>query len=313
MVKEAVYPLGYHILKAWMPCTDVHFQASFAEGLFAVQTRKLQVKPANLSKGTVISMVFYGTTDIGKKRVVNQDNFKIKEYSPEVTLAVVCDGMGGAKGGGVASSLAISAFMDIMDESSELFCEKNSADNADEVISDLLRRATERANEAVFTAASSSSELTGMGTTLVCALVTPKKVYSVNVGDSRMYLCNHSGIEQITRDHSYVQYLVDIGRMTPRKAKKSNQRNIITRAVGTEPTVEAYLYTMSRTSNGHPTYVLLCSDGLSNMVEAREIASALKNGDKANAEALKKSATRIVSLANERGGTDNITAVILSY
>ena len=258
-------------------------------------------------------MFFYGTTDIGKKRVVNQDNFKIKEYSPEVTLAVVCDGMGGARGGGVASSLAISAFMDIMDESADLFSKDYDKDNADEVISDLLRRATERANEAVFTAAASSAELTGMGTTLVCALITPRKVYSVNVGDSRMYLCSHGAIEQITRDHSYVQYLVDIGRMTPKKAKKSSQRNIITRAVGTEPDVEADLYTISRMADSHPTYVLLCSDGLTNMVEPREIASALKNGDNSSAESLKRAADRVVTLANERGGTDNITVVILAY
>ena len=244
-------------------------------------------------------MFFYGTTDIGKKRVVNQDNFKIKEYSEDVTLAVVCDGMGGARGGGVASSLAISAFMDHLDGNAAVFTDGHTAANADETISELLREAVVHANDAVFSAASSSPELTGMGTTLVCTLITPCKIYCVNVGDSRMYHGSYNSIEQVTRDHSYVQYLVDIGRITPKKAKKSSHRNIITRAVGTESSVEADLYT-------------LCSDGLSNMVEMREITAALKNIDRSG-DSLKRAAERIVSLANEHGGTDNITVVLLAY
>ena len=168
-------------------------------------------------------MFFYGTTDIGKKRVVNQDNFRIKEYSPEITLAVVCDGMGGAKGGGVASSLAVSSFIEYVDEYADVILNKHSETDADESISEILLKAVERANTAVFTSASASNELTGMGTTLVCALVTPKSIYSVNVGDSRMYICNKESISQVTRDHSYVQYLVDIGKMSPKKAKKSQK------------------------------------------------------------------------------------------
>lgn len=263
-------------------------------------------------KGMVSSMFFYGITDIGKKRVVNQDNFKIKEYSEDVTLAIVCDGMGGARGGGVASSLAISAFMEHLDENSAVFTEGYASANADEVISDLLRNAVIRANTAVYTAASSSPELTGMGTTLVCTLITKNKIYCVNVGDSRMYHGTHSSIEQVTRDHSYVQYLVDIGRITPKKAKKSSHRNIITRAVGTESTVEADLYSLNKCSSEHPVFVLLCSDGLSNMVELREIASALKSSDRSG-DALKRAAERVVNLANEHGGNDNITVVLLAY
>ena len=258
-------------------------------------------------------MFFYGTTDIGKKRVVNQDNFRIKEYSEDVTLAVVCDGMGGAKGGGVASSLAVSAFIEGIDEHEEKLKSSHSDDNADEIISDILLSAVERANDAVFISAASSDALTGMGTTLVCALVTPKRVYSVNVGDSRMYMANRDAITQVTRDHSYVQYLVDIGKMTPKKAKKSNQRNIITRAVGTEKTVEADLYTVNRAEKEKSSYILLCSDGLTNLVEPREILAELKSHGSATSDALKKSATRFVSLANERGGSDNITVVLLAY
>ena len=256
-------------------------------------------------------MNFYGTTDIGKKRTVNQDNFRIKEYSPEVTLAVVCDGMGGAKAGGVASSLAVSSFVECVDEAADVIISDYEKPNADEIISEVLLKAVERANDAVFTSAATSAELTGMGTTLVCALVTPKSIYGVNVGDSRMYMCNKESISQVTRDHSYVQYLVDIGKMSPKKAKKSNQRNIITRAVGTESTVEADIYTVARGEK--TTYVLLCSDGLSNLVEPKEIFSELKNHGGTSADTLKKSATRFVTLANDRGGSDNITVVLLVF
>ena len=258
-------------------------------------------------------MFFYGTTDIGKKRVVNQDNFHIKEYSEDVTVAVVCDGMGGAKGGGVASSLAVSAFIGKLDESADVLIQHHSDENADELISDVLIGAVEYANTAVFTSAGTSSELTGMGTTLVCALVTPKRIYAVNVGDSRMYTCNKDAISQVTKDHSYVQYLVDIGKLSPKKAKKSNQRNIITRAVGTEADVEADLYTLARTESDKQSFILLCSDGLTNLVEPREILAGLKIHGNVSADALKKAATRFVSLATERGGSDNITVVILAF
>ena len=258
-------------------------------------------------------MFFYGTTDIGKRRVVNQDNFRIKEYSDDVTVAVVCDGMGGAKGGGVASSLAVSAFIGKLDEAADVLTQHHSDENADELISDVLIGAVECANTAVFTSAASSSELTGMGTTLVCALVTPKRIYAVNVGDSRMYTCNKDAISQVTKDHSYVQYLVDIGKLSPKKAKKSNQRNIITRAVGTEADVEADLYTLTRTEGDKQSFILLCSDGLTNLVEPREILAGLKIHGNVGADALKKAATKFVSLANERGGSDNITVVILAF
>ena len=128
-----------------------------------------------------------------------------------------------------------------------------------------------------------------------------------------MYMANKDAITQVTRDHSYVQYLVDIGKMSAKKAKKSNQRNIITRAVGTESTVEADLYTVVRGSSKVPSFILLCSDGLTNLVEPREILSELRGCAGGDGDSLKKAATRFVSLANERGGSDNITVVLLAY
>lgn len=258
-------------------------------------------------------MFFYGMTDIGKKRTVNQDNFRIKEYSPDIVAAVVCDGMGGARGGGVASSLAISAFIGFLDGEEAGILSALDASDADEKISDILRRAVGAANDTVFSASEASAELSGMGTTLVCALITPRSVYSVNVGDSRMYIYSNGTMTQVTKDHSYVQYLVDIGKISPQKAKKSSQKNIITRAVGTEDTVEADVYTVSRSDTSSHSFALLCTDGLTNMVATRDIAAAFKSISNPDTEQLQKSAEKFVSMANQKGGSDNITVIILAY
>lgn len=257
-------------------------------------------------------MLFYGTTDIGRRRTVNQDNFIIKKYSPDVAVAVVCDGMGGARGGGVASSLAASAFMELIDSEQQMLIDGYGDADADERISDMLQLAVAAANRAVYDGGEASVELSGMGTTLVSTLITPRRIYAVNVGDSRMYLFSGGNLTQITRDHSYVQYLVDIGRMTPRRAKSSGCKNIITRAVGTEISVEADIYTLEHRKDGGISYVLLCTDGLSNMVEPRDISAVLKSIDSDKPDTLSRAAERLTSLANERGGIDNITVVILS-
>lgn len=255
-------------------------------------------------------MFFYGATDVGMKRTANQDNFIITEYSPDVILAVVCDGMGGAQGGGYASSIAAETFAEYVGGFSDYITQRHGDKDVDEKISDILRAGTEAANGKVFAEAKSKDELFGMGTTLVAALITPKSIYVVNVGDSRMYHVSGGSAKQITRDHSYVQYLVDIGKISPREARRCDKRNIITRAVGTEDEVEADLYTVPRTKDG--AFILLCSDGLHTLIEPKEIAEALKRKGDVDAELLKKAVDKLIGLANGRGGGDNITAVILS-
>lgn len=256
-------------------------------------------------------MIFYGTTDVGMIRAANQDNFIIKEYSDDVLMAVVCDGMGGAKGGGYASGLAAEAFMEYVDSFSGYLTEEYDSAEADEKLSDILRLGTDAANRRVYAAAGESDEYSGMGTTLVAALITPRNIYVVNVGDSRMYHIVGGGAKQITRDHSYVQYLVDIGRISPKAARRSDKRNIITRAVGTEEIVEADLYTVPRAEG--EAFVLLCTDGLHALTEPKELADSLKHKGRADGELLRRGADKLISLANSRGGSDNITAVILSY
>ena len=264
-------------------------------------------------------MVYYGTTDVGKKRTANQDTFMIKEYPGDVTLAVVCDGMGGANGGATASSLAVSTFVDHIDEYSDLLAGMNpepEGTRANAVsIPAVLENAVSAANLAVYAMSVSDPELHGMGTTLVSILATDEYLFVVNVGDSRMYLIDRDGIRQVTRDHSYVQHLIDLGRLSPRKARTARNKNIITRAIGTEENVKADVYRIKRepSEDGKPTYALLCTDGLTNMAEPEEIAAIVALEESAEVDALKESADRLIKLANDRGGADNITAVILAY
>ncbi len=253
-------------------------------------------------------MVFYGKTDVGMRRSVNQDNFIIRAYADTVLSAIVCDGMGGANGGSIASTMAAKAYMEVLDKR-EAHCPL-FAELSEEEVYDMLVEASLAANKAVFQKGSADQSLTGMGTTLVGCLVLPETIYTVNVGDSRMYLTGDGTIRQITKDHSYVQYLVDMGKMTPEEAKNSRNRNIITRAVGTERTVNADVY-----ATPHKDYrgecVLLCSDGLTNHVEPEEIgALLLEVRDTAKTTGLRGVCEELVEKANERGGSDNITAVL---
>ncbi|MBQ8400580.1 MAG: Stp1/IreP family PP2C-type Ser/Thr phosphatase [Clostridia bacterium] len=254
-------------------------------------------------------MVFYGKTDVGMRRAVNQDNFIIRAYSPAVLTAIVCDGMGGANGGSVASALAARAFMDVLDDRQNAF--PLFRDMSEEEICDMLVEASIEANRAVYKKGSADQSLSGMGTTLVGCLVLPETIYTVNVGDSRMYLTGDGTIRQVTHDHSYVQYLVDIGKLTPAEARNSRNRNIITRAVGTERTVNADIFTTPH-EDFRGEYIVLCSDGLTNHVEPEEIGAILTQCSHDDGDSLRLACEELVEKANERGGSDNITAVIAS-
>ena len=250
-------------------------------------------------------MLFYGKTDIGKKRAVNQDNFVIRKYADDVLFAVVCDGMGGANGGNVASAIATDAFREQLD-AAEREHPSFFGIPAEDIL-DILSAAATEANRAVYRAAQDDPSLEGMGTTLVGCILVGTNLYVVNVGDSRLYAVRDGEIEQISHDHSYVQYLVDTGKLTPEEAKHAKNRNIITRAVGTEKTVGADLFTETVAPGN---FVVLCSDGLTNHVEPDEIKELLGSGE-LSADELQGACDAMVALANERGGTDNITVVVL--
>lgn len=252
-------------------------------------------------------MQYSGKTDVGKKRSVNQDNFAVREYAPGILLAVVCDGMGGARGGWEASSTATESFVSCMDSFVEShITEQNTIECTDSQIHRALRRAAFTSNKAVFQRSEEDVSLRGMGTTLVAVLVVGSTVYTANVGDSRMYIIRGSEIEQITHDHSYVQYLVDIGRLTAEEARTAQNRNIITRAVGTESSVDADVFVTEVDPGGEAAYVLLCSDGLTNHIAEDELARIVSADGDADAKT-----DALVSCANSNGGSDNITAVLI--
>lgn len=266
-------------------------------------------------------MFFFGKTDIGLRRGSNQDSFIAAAIYRNTALCVVCDGMGGANGGNIASKLAADVFHKTLTES---LAKIAPAGNPLEIDLDpkgadygaMLNEAASAANSAVYARANSSAELRGMGTTLVAALVIGKMLYAVNIGDSRLYIGAGGKLTQITRDHSYVQYLVDIGKLTPEEAARNPIRNIITRSVGNEPEVEGDIYIADLSEYGSG-YLLLCSDGLTNFLSHEKIAEILFSDSgydtKNPEEMLRDKAERMVGGANEGGGGDNITVLLLGF
>ena len=242
-------------------------------------------------------MQAWGLTDQGCVRKQNQDAFQIVRLDRSSMLCVVCDGMGGAKSGNVASSLAAEVFVQ---EVQRCWGPKLDWDKADMA----LRAAVKLANFTVYDQAMQFEEFDGMGTTLVAALIRHRQASLVNVGDSRGYIIGQRGIRQITRDHSLVQMMVDRGDLTREQARNYPGKNLITRAVGTEPAVLCDLY---RQELEKGDYVLLCSDGLSNMLEDQEILFEVVHGVNK-----RQCCKRLLDIAISRGSPDNVTSVLVS-
>jgi len=241
-------------------------------------------------------MQSWGLTDPGCVRKQNQDAYRIEQLDRGTLLCVVCDGMGGAKSGNVASSLAVEVFSEEIRRSWKPGMESDRIDQ-------MLRSAVKLANFTVFDQAAQFEEFSGMGTTLVAALVREGKATLVNVGDSRAYGISRSGISQLTKDHSLVQMMVDRGDLTPEVAKSYPGKNLITRAIGTEPTVICDIY-HKEVSKGD--FLLLCSDGLSNVMDDQEILFEVVHG--VNKE---RCCQRLLSIAKNRGAPDNVTSVLV--
>jgi len=241
-------------------------------------------------------MQSWGLTDPGCVRKQNQDAYRIEQLDRSTLLCVVCDGMGGAKSGNVASTLAVDAFVEEIRG-----CWKSSMDS--DRIDQMLRGAVKLANFTVFDQAAQFEEFSGMGTTLVAALVQEKKATIVNVGDSRVYGINRNGIHLLTKDHSLVQLMVDRGDLTPEVAKSYPGKNLITRAIGTEPMVMCDIF-HREVNKGD--YLLLCSDGLSNVMDDQEILFEVAHG--VNKQ---HCCQRLLSIAKNRGAPDNVTSVLV--
>lgn len=241
-------------------------------------------------------MQSWGLTDPGCVRKQNQDAYRIEQLDRNTLLCVLCDGMGGAKSGNIASTLAVEVFAEEIRRS----WVKNMDDDR---VDQMMRSAVKLANFTVFDQAAQIEEFSGMGTTLVAVLIRGKKATLVNVGDSRAYGINRNGISQITKDHSLVQMMVDRGELTPELAKSYPGKNFITRAIGTETIVMCDIYHWE-VSKGD--YILLCSDGLSNLMDDQEILFEVVHG--VNKQHCCK---RLLNIAKNRGAPDNVTSVLI--
>lgn len=242
-------------------------------------------------------MQAWGLTDVGNVRSQNQDSFRIDRISETALLAVVCDGMGGAKSGNVASRLAGEVF-------SEEVLRSFRSDATREETEQMLLSAVKLANIAVYEHAQISDAYSGMGTTLVACLVYEKGTLILNVGDSRAYYIDPDGIRRVTMDHSLVEMMVLRGELTPEEAKVHPHRNLITRAVGTSGSVTPDLYFLQP---GRGDCFLLCSDGLSNLMSQQEILFEVAHGIRKD-----DCCQRLVEIAKERGAPDNVTALLVA-
>ena len=241
-------------------------------------------------------MQSWGLSDTGCVRKQNQDSYHIEQIDKNTLLGIVCDGMGGAKSGNIASTLAVDVFVQEIRR-----CYKSSMDQ--EKIDQMLMSAAKLANFTVYDQSLQIEEFDGMGTTLVAVLIKGKKATVINVGDSRAYGIDADGIHQITKDHSLVQMMVDKGELTPERAKTYPGKNFITRAIGTEPIIISDLFHRNLAKGD---FILLCSDGLSNMMDDQEILFEVVHG--VNKQ---HCCQRLLNIAQNRGAPDNVTSVLI--
>ena len=252
-------------------------------------------------------MNYCSITDIGRKREKNEDFCASVRLADNAALLVVCDGMGGEAGGEIASSLAAESFVAEVKYQSESRIESGKLYFAEPEIEIpmMLDSALANANFEVWQKAQDEPALRGMGTTLVAALVfsSPLRVFTVNIGDSRAYKINDLTSERLTKDHSYVQQLVDNGEITQKQADTHKNRNIITRAVGISIRAEGDI---KEADVKEGDMLLLCTDGLSGMLSDDEMHGVLTYCE----APLQTKLEKLVSLANDAGGDDNITAIL---
>jgi serine/threonine protein phosphatase PrpC len=243
-----------------------------------------------------MQLEFFSALDTGRARSNNEDAVRVDEA---IGLAVLADGMGGYNAGEVASAMAVDCMVDHV---ARWVAESRSPRDEAEIRQALTAGAS-HANRTVFEASQSRAEYAGMGTTLVVALFNDDRLWVGHIGDSRAYRWRAGRLEQLSRDHSLLQEQIDAGLLTPEEAVFSMNRNLVTRAVGVEPEVELEIV-------GHEVQtgdtVLLCSDGLSDMLPDPAIAQVMRANDR-----LATAAVALIAAANAAGGRDNISVVLV--
>ena len=248
-----------------------------------------------------MKLASYGLTDVGRKRTHNEDSFLMND---DLSLFVVADGMGGHSGGEFASRMSIDTIEEVIknitsDPEATVISGVNTVD-AD--FGDRLRYAIEVASGKIYDQSLYDQALKGMGTTTVAAIFHDNQLYIANVGDSRAYLLHANKIKQITIDHSLVTEQIKAGLLNENDARKHKLKNIITRSVGYQEQVETDLKKLDLHLGDK---LLLCTDGLSNMVNDQEIERIVVNNS------VKEACKKLIDSANEHGGEDNITVVLI--
>ena len=242
-------------------------------------------------------MQYWALTDPGAVRTQNQDAYQVAQLDKNTLLCVVCDGMGGAKSGNVASTLAADVFTQEVKRTW-------TPDMSQERLDQMLLGAVKLANFTVYDQAQQFEDFSGMGTTLVALLIQGKKAAIVNVGDSRAYLIDDGGIRQVTTDHSLVQMMIARGELTPEQARHYPGKNLITRAIGKEAQVKCDVF---HRNVERGSCFMLCTYGLSNMMDDQEILFEVAHGqDK------EQCCARLLDIAKKRGAPDNVTSVLVT-
>ncbi len=240
-------------------------------------------------------MIVLGNSDIGKIRQMNEDAFRFGKYDDGSIWAVVCDGMGGASGGRLASTIAA----DMVSRKLEKSYNKSMTGVS---IENMLLSAITTANVTVFDRGAVDSELKGMGTTIVACVVKGNTACIAHVGDSRAYIISNDKINQLTKDHSLVQEMLDNGQITKEQFENHPNKNIITRVLGVDEEIEIdfdYVDVLEGDT------IILCSDGLSGLVKPESILELSKS------VAFENLCDSLINTANENGGRDNITVVAI--
>lgn len=241
-------------------------------------------------------MNVYSRSDVGVVRKTNQDDVNFKLLSDSMAWVVVCDGMGGANGGDTASKEAVASI-------TECLSEKLSEGILQEEVEKIFVEAIEKASKVIYDMSQSVKELSGMGTTVVLAMVYNNVLHIAHVGDSRAYIVGNDDIRQVTLDHSIVQELVNTGEITPEQAEVHPRKNIITRALGISSDVNVDYSSMEIDKN---SIVLLCTDGLTNDVSPDDIYEVIKQND------LVCACDLLIDMAIKKGGNDNITVALIA-
>ena len=242
-------------------------------------------------------MEFVAKTDVGLRRSNNEDSYFAKKYSDEISLYVVADGLGGYEGGEIASRL-------LTIKMSRYFEEHLNDDLKDEsIVSDILLTALDKINGEIYKMEKSSPKYNGMGTTIVLVAVIYNKVYYLSVGDSRLYYISNdrNSIKQITEDDTYVNTLLKTNAIEQKDVENHPQKHVLTKAIGVFKDIKTELHVLNETSG----YLLLCTDGLTNMLDNEAILQVLQM------KKFENIADEYIKKANENGGVDNTTVVVI--